>query len=51
MNKKGKAIFGIIGAVLFCGQAIHAIEPDTIGNLTETSVKISEIDMDKDLSP
>lgn len=48
MNKKGKAMIGIIGAVLFYGQAIHATEPDTIGNLTETSVRISEIDMDKD---
>lgn len=49
MNKKGKAIFGIIGAVLLCGQAIHATETITnIGTLTETSVKISEIDMDKD---
>jgi len=48
MNIKGKAIFGIFGAVLFCGQAIHAIEPANIGNLTETSVKISQMDMDKD---
>jgi|GEM_PF-3596832 len=48
MNKKGKAMIGIIGAGLFYGQVIHATEPDTIGNLTETSVKISEIDMDRD---
>lgn len=48
MNKAGKAIFGILGAVLLCGPAIHAAEPTTIANLTETSVKISEIDMDKD---
>jgi hypothetical protein len=45
MNKKGKALFGIFSAVLFCGQGLHATE---IGNLTETSVKISEIDMNKD---
>lgn len=48
MNKKGTAIFSILGAVLLCGPASHAAELTTIGNLTETSVKISEIDMDKD---
>lgn len=48
MNIKGKATFGIFGALLFCGQAICATEPASIGNLTETSVKISEMDIDKD---
>lgn len=48
MNKKGKAILGIFGAVLFYGQTTHAAESASIGNLTETSVKISEIDMEKD---
>ena len=48
MSIKDKAIFGIFGTLLFCGQAIYATEPASIGNLTETSVKISEMDMDKD---
>jgi len=48
MNIKDKATSGIFGALLFCGQAIYATEPASIGNLTETSVKISEMDMDKD---
>lgn len=48
MNKKSEAIFGILGAMLFCGQALQATEPTSMGNLTETSVKISEMDMDKD---
>lgn len=48
MSIKDKATFGIFGVLLFCGQAIYATESASIGNLTETSVKISEMDIDKD---
>jgi len=50
MNKKGKAIFSILGAALLCGEALHATEPSMLGNLTETSVKISSIDMSRNSS-
>lgn len=50
MNKKDKALFGIFGVILFCVQSIKANEPTTIENLNATSVKISEIDMNKDFS-
>lgn len=40
-------MLGIFSAVLLCGQVAQATEPGIIGNLTETSVKISSIDMAK----
>lgn len=49
MNKKDKAVIGILGAVFFCAQLTHASETTSIGNLTETSGKISSIDMNKNL--
>lgn len=50
MNKEVKAIFSMLGAVFFCLQLTHASETTSIENLTETSGKISSIDLDKNLS-
>lgn len=47
MNKKDKAIFTTLGIFLIT-QSVSAKGPTTLVNLTETSVKISEMDMDKD---
>ncbi|MDQ7774346.1 MAG: hypothetical protein RDU13_12605 [Elusimicrobiales bacterium] len=49
MNGKPGIIAGILTVVFFCGTSARAEGMDTIGSLTETSAKISAIDMDKDL--
>lgn len=47
MSKRNEIIAGLLGIWFLCGIAAYATEVDTMGNLTDTSAKISSIDMDK----
>ena len=49
MNKNSKLAAGLFGVAFFFGTAAYATETSTVGNLTETSDKISSIDMNKNL--
>jgi len=50
MKKRNELIGGILGMLFLCGTAAQATEVDTMGNLTETSSKISSIDMNNNFS-